>query len=178
MRNTPCLFHCPIHKAVSRWSVCLKVQDNTHKKKCEYKRTAPVSFCLMYAPLIMSLFEKVLPNYFSNVSHGSGCCGRPCPHVRGHYLKKHRLFLWRLGLILRKLCSRDRKRGFWACACCLTASFRVQTLLMPTCVRRKMADRTEIVLVLTFVLAGLINAHVASHSTEEGGCFYQLYIIV
>lgn len=83
MGNTPWLFYCPIHKAISRWSVCLKVQD----KKCDYKRMALVLFCLMYAPLIMSLYEEVFLNYFSNVSHGSDCCGRPCPHVRGHYLK-------------------------------------------------------------------------------------------
>lgn len=116
-------------------------------KKCEYKRTALVLFGLMYAPLIMSLYEKVFLNYFSSVSHGSDCCGRPCPHVRGRYLKKHRLFLWCLGLILRKLCLRDRKLGFLACAFCLTTSFRV---FVPTRIRRKMADITKIVLVLTF----------------------------
>lgn len=29
--NTPCLFYCPIHKAVSRWSVCLKDLDKKKK---------------------------------------------------------------------------------------------------------------------------------------------------
>lgn len=149
MGNTPCLFYCPIHKAVNRWGVCLKVQDNKTKKKGEYKRTALVSFCLTYAPLIMSLFEKVFLNYFSNVSHGSDCCGKPCPHIRGHYLKNFFYGAW-AWLLENSVCVTGNW-GFWLVPVPLTTSFRVQTLLMPTCIRRKMADRTKIVLVLTRV---------------------------